>query len=360
MRVAIRADASSTIGAGHVVRCLAIADALRRSGCDVTFLTRPRPGDLRDRIRAAGHAVIELAPANDREVAGTSGLWLGTSEERDAAETLDALRSWGEPVSWLIADSFGIGASWETRVRPAVSRILTIDDRLENPRACDALLYPQALTDTARHTLERYASHGIRIFGGTQFVILSERVERARHRASRRTGSLRNVLIAFGGATDERLAVASVRAVRGAGVAAQIHLVMGRRASDPIGAALAGVADLRFYDHVDAIEELYARCDLAIGSDGIMLFERALLGLPAIVIPVETHWAWSAREMERQGCVLVLNDAPHVEEAEIIHAAAASNQPGALESLSAACLQFMEPYEPLDGGALLRFLITPE
>ena len=44
--VVIRADASQVIGSGHVMRCLTLAERLRRRGEDVTFVSRELPGNL--------------------------------------------------------------------------------------------------------------------------------------------------------------------------------------------------------------------------------------------------------------------------------------------------------------------------
>ena len=46
MRVMFRADASFSIGSGHVMRCLTLANALNEKGETVEFICRDLPGNL--------------------------------------------------------------------------------------------------------------------------------------------------------------------------------------------------------------------------------------------------------------------------------------------------------------------------
>src|SRR5690606_32572613 len=80
-RVAIRADASSRIGSGHVMRCLTLAERLREDGADMLFVCRAHDGNLVETIEQRGFSVATLSPAADRdELAGYAG-WLGVSQK---------------------------------------------------------------------------------------------------------------------------------------------------------------------------------------------------------------------------------------------------------------------------------------
>jgi spore coat polysaccharide biosynthesis predicted glycosyltransferase SpsG len=62
LTVAFRADASTAIGTGHVMRCLTLADALRDRGVETLFVAREQPGHLHDLVVARGHRSILLPP----------------------------------------------------------------------------------------------------------------------------------------------------------------------------------------------------------------------------------------------------------------------------------------------------------
>ena len=45
MIIAFRTDASLQIGSGHVMRCLTLADKLKKAGAKITFITRDHSGN---------------------------------------------------------------------------------------------------------------------------------------------------------------------------------------------------------------------------------------------------------------------------------------------------------------------------
>ena len=60
LSVVFRADASVALGSGHVMRCLALADALQLRAATCHFICREQTGHLLELIRQRGHRVHAL------------------------------------------------------------------------------------------------------------------------------------------------------------------------------------------------------------------------------------------------------------------------------------------------------------
>ncbi|MDN3683974.1 hypothetical protein QW180_08515 [Vibrio sinaloensis] len=88
MEVVFRVDASTEMGSGHVMRCLVLAEALRKRQAQVTFACLPLEGNLIELIQSKGFQVVTL-PALDAQAAhqGDSeySKWLPHSQKQDAA-----------------------------------------------------------------------------------------------------------------------------------------------------------------------------------------------------------------------------------------------------------------------------------
>jgi len=60
MRILIRTDASVSVGIGHVMRCLTLADQLRREGAQVVFVCNDLPGNMFNYLQRQGYQFSKL------------------------------------------------------------------------------------------------------------------------------------------------------------------------------------------------------------------------------------------------------------------------------------------------------------
>jgi len=64
MKIIIRVDATVSLGNGHVMRCLTLADRLRDLGSNVGFICKESPENLIDFIRETGGFAVDPLPDN--------------------------------------------------------------------------------------------------------------------------------------------------------------------------------------------------------------------------------------------------------------------------------------------------------
>src|ERR1700727_586994 len=128
MKIAFRVDASPQIGTGHFMRCLTLADALRRHGANTRFVCRQLPDDFLLMLKRGGHECARMPQdppgESDRDLRHSG--WLGTSRAHDAAQTIHALA--GDSWDWLIVDHYALDARWESALRASARMIAVIDD----------------------------------------------------------------------------------------------------------------------------------------------------------------------------------------------------------------------------------------
>lgn len=266
MKVAIRADASASLGTGHIMRCLALAEGLQVKGAEVLFLTRELPAPLQERIQAlgAGHLPLPVKPE-----------W---TPEEDADACRLALAG---KVDWLIVDHYRLDVAWETAMRPRASRLLALDD-LGRRHACDLLIDQNLCSEVL------YAGAGCRGLLGPAYALLRPEFARARASLARRGGRLARVLVSFGGSDPSGETAKALDALES----------MPTLAADVVfGGANPRMTELtqRCLTHADRwhglaqsadMAGLMAGADLALGAGGSTTWERCCLGLPALTISV--------------------------------------------------------------------------
>lgn len=306
-QVIFRADASVTIGTGHVMRCLTLADALRERGANCHFVTRNLPGHLGTVIAAKGFPLSLLPAPSGPPPDGppAHAAWAGVSWERDLADTLAV----SFPADWLIVDHYALDARWESGVSGRVGRIMVIDDLADRPHDA-TLLLDQNLGRTARD-YSSLVSDNCRRLIGPHFALL--RSEFAAHRkaalARREACELKHLMITMGGIDADDATSTVLRAIKRAILPEdmQISIVMGRCAPalDSVrllAASLPWVTEVLV--DVPDMAALMADADLAILAGGSTNWERCCLGLPGIIVLTAENQINSAIAMVQAGAAL--------------------------------------------------------
>lgn len=281
-QVAFRADASTAIGTGHVMRCLNLADALTRHGARVRFVCRELPPAVQSVVAARGHAVVFVP---DETPAATS------------AALADA--AW----DWIVVDHYRLDASWERGLRGA-SRVMVVDDLADRPHDCDLLLDQNYFREGATRYVGKVPA-GCRQLLGPRFALLRPEFASWHARAAVRGGAVRRLLIAFGGVDAANHTLVAIEAVASSGFDGAVDVVIG--GAHPAPADVRAACERRgFTLHVqtDHLAALMAAADVSIGAGGVTVWERACLGLPAVAISVADNQCRPLRDAAEAGIVV--------------------------------------------------------
>lgn len=275
MEIVIRVDASTSIGTGHLMRCLTLANLLKDAGADVALLTRELPGGLSRLISEhfSHHVLKENAQPTAPPVSGD-----------DAIETVEYLAQRQRP-EWIIVDHYSLGLEWERQLRSHVGKIMVIDDLANRPHDCDLLL-DQNFCRNFQIRYDRLVPAGARRLLGPTYALLRPEFYEERDRLQTRDGKVRSILISFGGAdpTNETAKAFQAMSLLQAGTRLEVVLGEANTHAEAISSLYAGLANVHIHRNPSNMAELMARVDLAIGAPGATTWERCFLGLPAIGI----------------------------------------------------------------------------
>ena len=313
MRVAFRADSNAVIGTGHVMRDLALAQELAAQGAEVRFVCRHIGQAQSEAIRRYGFA-LDLLPQSDNRpiVPDDHSSWLGVSWQRDAEETLAAVKA-GGGVDWLVADHYGLDAAWHSRVRTAGCRIAVIDDLADRKYDCDLLVDQSVAADPRIRYGGRVPPKAL-VLSGPRFALLRPEFREALKVRRARDGAVSHVLVSYGGVDRTGETLKALSALASLDAPPQVDVVVG--AANPHRNEIRDrTAALPFaHLHVDTplMAELALKADLAFGSAGGSALERCCLGLPSIITVSAANQKRGALALDRAGAALVLGEADEV------------------------------------------------
>lgn len=306
MRVLIRADASPTIGSGHIARCLTLARVLRGQGAHVAFACRELAGHRLHALEAEGFEAFALPdyyPGEDPQQAIESFLpWHADIEALEKA-LIDR-----PGFDWIIVDHYGLDHHWQAAARRFAPRIMALDDLATRTYDVDLLL-----NQNLSGTQSAYAGllpERCRTLLGPRYALLRDEF---RCGAIDIKPEVKRVLVNFGGfdaamqTYQAMLALADFNEL-------EVDFVAGldNPAWTRMQTMAASRPRWRLHSFVSHFHRFMMEADLFIGAGGGTSWERAAMGLPTICIAVSDNQQANSEVMARFGAHIYLGPCAQV------------------------------------------------
>ena len=290
------------------MRCLTLADALRRRGAQVRFISRHMPVYLRDMLTTNG---IEFASLeSDAEPTPLDELahaqWLGTGQVQDSQDTIRILsdKTW----DWLIVDHYALDIRWENALRGSTKKIMVIDDIADRRHDCDLLLDQNFYSDMEKRYENLVPSQCVKLLG-PKYALLRPEFRKARENLRKRDGRVSRIFVFFGGSDPTNETAKALEAIRLLGrpdIAVDVVVGAANSHQDVIAAICESMPNTAYHCQVDNVAQLMANADLAIGAGGSANWERCCLGLPSIIFSLADNQSSGSEAIALWGAHLYL------------------------------------------------------
>lgn len=291
MNIIFRTDASIHIGTGHVMRCLTLANALRKHGATCEFVCRAHTGNLIDHIESQGFKVHALSVTeqgmHDNSKPDDYAAWLGVPWQQDAEQTLADIQH--KKADWLIVDHYGLDAHWERALAATTDRIMVIDDLADRPHYCDLLLDQNMPSDELSERYKSLVPSNCKLLLGPKYAILKPEYPLLSKALPERDGSIYRALVFVGGSDPYHLTELYLSALSDEEFKHLfIDVVVGHNhpSIKTIEELVIQRGRARLYKNLPSLAALMIRADLMLGAGGSTNWERMCLGLNAIVVSV--------------------------------------------------------------------------
>jgi UDP-2,4-diacetamido-2,4,6-trideoxy-beta-L-altropyranose hydrolase len=294
MKLLFRTDASVRIGTGHVMRCVALAQAVQDAGGGAVFAMAETTPAIESRLAAESCKVLRIACA-----AGTAD---------DAQQTRRFMEQ--QHADWIVVDGYQFDADYQDELRKAGCKLLFLDDYGHASRYSAQLV----LNQNAGASEKLYANRMLdtRLLLGPHYALLRREFSRWRDWKREVSPICRRLLVMMGGSDPDNL---TTRVVEGL-ILARIEnleatvVVGGSNPHFVMLQTLAANSRLKISVRNDAtnIAELMAEADIAVSAAGSTCWELCLLGLPALLLDVAANQSAVARELDRKGCAIHVGD----------------------------------------------------
>jgi UDP-2,4-diacetamido-2,4,6-trideoxy-beta-L-altropyranose hydrolase len=265
----IRADAGQEMGTGHVMRCLALAQAWKDAGGTAIFAMTEEMPEIECRLIGYGFTVHHISAK--------------PGSEKDAALTIDLAIS--KNACFAVVDGYQFGSEYQMSLKKARLSSLFIDDYGHAKSYSADLVLNQNIY--AHEELYKDRDSKTKLLLGSPFILL-RREFLSCQRMRINPDKAGKILVTLGGSDPENVTLkilSSLQNLTSNGLEVAVVVGAGNAHNLALQSAAKGSQiPIRLIRNASNMPELLEWADMAIISGGTTTYEAAFMGLPCLIV----------------------------------------------------------------------------
>lgn len=286
----IRADANSEIGSGHVMRCLAIANALRNKHIESVFITAD--DNSVELIKSYGYQIIIL-----------HSNWKNLDEEVQKLVELISQKK----IECLLIDSYFISEDYLEKIR-LCTKIIYLDDINKFIYPVDILINYNIYANI-KIIKEYYTQTKTKLLLGCEYAPLREEFRNKKVELKKK---VTKILITTGGTDTYNMAGHILQFLNKKDEFDKVsfYIVVGsyNRHIAHLEEISKQYGNIILHRHVTEMSKLMTECDIAVSAGGTTLYELCSCAIPAISFSFADNQLDAVKEFNRQDIIYYAGD----------------------------------------------------
>ncbi|WP_271808471.1 UDP-2,4-diacetamido-2,4,6-trideoxy-beta-L-altropyranose hydrolase [Clostridium beijerinckii] len=287
-KIFIRADGGKSIGMGHIMRMLVLAEELRKE-YEVIFLCRNNSNDKYlsgiNKIESEKFKVILI-------------------DETNVIKDIIKIQNI-ENAELLITDSYDVEEFYFDKLEKYFHKTIYIDD-INICRINSDMIINQNI-NAKQYDYNTYPNKQTKLLLGTQYILL--RNEFRNFERTKLNEKVSDIMLTVGGMDDDYLTLKAIQALSEFDV--NLHVVIGGAFEEKLTDEICSFKSdrLKVISCKNAImSEIMKKCDLAISACGSTLYELSVMQVPTIGIVVADNQISVAKYMEKNNMIINTNN----------------------------------------------------
>lgn len=280
----IRADANVAMGTGHVMRCLALAQAWQDSGGLAVFAMAETTPSLERRLQQEEIEVESISAS------------AGTADDAEQTSSIAAQKK----SDWIVVDGYQFGSAYQAAIKTAGFKLLFLDDYGHADRYYADLVLNQNIH--ASRSLYEQSDPSTWLLLGPRYAMLRREFRPWRNWRRVIAPVGRKILVTMGGSDPDNLTARVIEAI-GKLSDPNLETVILAGGSNPhlrmLEEMIGERTGMSMIVDSPKMSEWMAWADVAVAAAGTTFWEMCFLGLPSLLTALAPNQEAVAANAER-------------------------------------------------------------